>query len=119
MGLYESGENYLETILLLQERNGFVRSIDIANELDYSKPSISRAMHVLAESGYITMPRGGKITLTKKGELRAKEIYERHEIITKFLSCVLGVSPEVAEHDACRIEHIISDEVLEKMKVQL
>ncbi|HOA42928.1 MAG TPA: metal-dependent transcriptional regulator [Bacillota bacterium] len=116
MGIYESGENYLETILLLERRNGTVRSIDIANELDYSKPSISRAMSILKESGYIWMEKNGDIHLTEKGRARANSIYERHRLITEYLMRALGVDRETAEEDACRIEHVISETSFEKIK---
>ena len=116
MPIYESGEDYLETILLLHEKTGFVRSVDIACELNYSKPSISRAMNILKESGYITVQAGGQILLTEEGRKKAESIYERHVNITRFLEEVLSVSHENAEHDACKIEHIISDESYEKLK---
>ncbi|MBP0957131.1 MAG: metal-dependent transcriptional regulator [Oscillospiraceae bacterium] len=114
--MYESGEDYLETILLLHEKTGFVRSVDIACELNYSKPSISRAMNILKESGYITVQAGGQILLTEEGRKKAESIYERHVNITRFLEKVLSVSQENAEHDACKIEHIISEESYEKLK---
>lgn len=116
MPIYESGEDYLETILLLHEKTGFVRSVDIACELNYSKPSISRAMNILKESGYITVQAGGQILLTEEGRKKAESIYERHVNITRFLEEVLSVSQENAEHDACKIEHIISEESYEKLK---
>lgn len=114
--VHESGENYLETILILQERLDIVRSIDMANELGYTKPSVSRAVRLLKERGYITVGRGGAIRLTETGLKEAKAIYERHNVITKFFSEILGVDPETAEKDACRIEHIISKESFEKIK---
>ena len=116
MPIYESGEDYLETILLLHEKTGFVRSVDIAGELNYSKPSISRAVNILKENGFITVGAGGQILLTQKGEKKAEAVYERHVIITDFFEKVLGVSHENAEHDACKIEHIISDESYSKLK---
>lgn len=116
MPIYESGEDYLETILLLHEKTGFVRSVDIACELNYSKPSISRAVNILKESGYITVEAGGQILLTEEGRKKAESIYERHVSITHFLEDVLNVSHENAEHDACKIEHIISEESYEKLK---
>ena len=115
MTLRESGEDYLETILILHEKTGFVRSIDIANELGYSKPSISRAMGILKEHGFITVEQSGQILLTKEGKKRAGEVYARHLLLTKFLSKVLGVSAENAENDACYIEHVISQETFEKL----
>lgn len=117
--VHESGENYLETILILQERLGVVRSIDMANELGYTKPSVSRAVKLLKERGCITVGRGGAITLTEAGLNEAKAIYERHNIITKFFVEVLGVDLETAEEDACRIEHIISEKSFEKIKQKM
>lgn len=116
MSIYESGEDYLETILLLNRKTGYVRSIDIANELNYSKPSISRAMNILKEDGFITVENGGQIVLTEQGRAKAEAVYERHVTITAFFEDLLGVSPENAEHDACKIEHIISDESYDKLK---
>jgi len=116
MPIYESGEDYLETILRLHNKTGFVRSVDIACELNYSKPSISRAVNILKESGYITVGSGGQILLTELGKAKAESVYERHVVITGFLENVLKVSRENAEHDACKIEHIISEESYEKLK---
>ena len=109
--MYESGENYLETILMLKEKQGTVRSIDIARTLNFSKPSVSRAVGILKDDGYITMERGGGIELTEKGKEKAADIYERHQLLTEFLKKVAGVSEEIAEEDACKMEHILSDEV--------
>ena len=117
MNLHESGENYLETILLLKQQKGEVRSVDIAAELDYSKPSVSRAMGILRESGYITMDQNGLIHFTEKGLRRAEGVYERHRIIGKFLKMSLGLDPAVADTDACRIEHILSPETFERIKL--
>ncbi|MFA9380555.1 MAG: metal-dependent transcriptional regulator [Acetanaerobacterium sp.] len=117
MVMQESGENYLETILVLHQRSGYVRSIDIASELGFTKPSISRAMSILRENGYITMDdKNGQILLTDKGREKAEKVYERHCMITRYLTEVLGVSPETADTDACRIEHIISQESFDRMK---
>ena len=116
MPIYESGEDYLETILLLHRKTGFVRSVDIAAELNYSKPSISRAMNILKDDGFITVESGGQIMLTEKGKAKAESIYERHVIITEFFEKVLDVDHEIAAHDACKIEHIISDESYQKLK---
>ncbi|WP_346888399.1 metal-dependent transcriptional regulator [Clostridium sp. UBA1056] len=116
MKIHESGENYLETILLLQRKKGSVRSIDIANELDYTKASISRAMGILKKAEYINMERSGEITLTEKGMKKASEIYERHTLITKYLMDTLNIDEEIADQDACRIEHILSNEAFEKIK---
>ena len=108
----ESVEDYLETILMLRERNGLVRSIDIARQLDYSKPSISRAMGLLREKNYIVMDREGWITLTDEGYEMARRVYDRHQLLTTWLTA-LGVTPKIAAEDACRIEHDISDETFE------
>lgn len=116
MKIHESGEDYLETILLLYQKNGSVRSIDIATELEYTKPSVSRAMKILKQEGLITVESSGNIVLTEDGLDRAEKIYERHQIITKFLVEKLDVSKDIAEKDACRIEHIISPETFKKMK---
>lgn len=119
MKIYESGENYLETILLLSKKKGSVRSVDIANELEYTKPSVSRAMRILKEADLIVVEKNGNILLTEAGLKKAQEIYERHQIITRFLIEVLDVSIETAEKDACRIEHIISAETFGKIKEKL
>lgn len=116
MKLQESGEMYLETILVLQDRNGYVRSIDIANELDYSKPSVSRAMNILKKAGYILMERNGKISLTEKGSQTAHDIYKRHLLIAKYLMLTLGIDEETANGDACRIEHVLSEESFSKIQ---
>ncbi len=116
MKLQESGENYLETIFLLNQKNGFVRSIDVANELNFSKPSISRAMRILKEAGFILIEKNGQIHLTETGYHRAKAIYERHCLIKDFLIQTLQISDDLADKDACRIEHVISDETFEQMK---
>lgn len=116
MSIHESGENYLETILILQNKNGSVRSIDIATELDYTKASISRAMSILKKSGYITMETGGNIHLTEIGKEKANQIYERHRLITKFLMASLDIDEDIAVSDACRIEHVISQESFDKIK---
>lgn len=116
MKIQESGENYLETILMLQKKNGSVRSIDVANELQYTKASISRAMSILKKAGYIIMEEGGNLILTEKGYDTANKIYERHELITEFLMASLGIDEETAAKDACRIEHVISEETFYKIK---
>lgn len=115
MKIQESAENYLETILMLKEEKGAVRSIDIARKMDFSKPSISRAMSLLRENGYITMDKEGLIDLTDAGMEIASRIYERHRLLSKWL-VALGVSPETASEDACRIEHDVSDETFQKIK---
>lgn len=114
--MYESGENYLETILMLQNRNGNVRSIDIARELNFSKPSVSRAVGLLKQSGFILIDDNGFITLSESGTEEAKRIYERHTTLTEFFVKTAGVSQEVAEEDACRVEHVISDETFQGIK---
>ena len=115
MHIYESSENYLEAVLMLEEKNGYVRSIDIANELNFSKPSVSIAMKKLRENGYIEMDGSSLITLTADGRAIAERVYERHRTLTNLL-LALGVSPENARADACRIEHDLSDESWEKIK---
>lgn len=117
--MHESGENYLETILILHQRQGYVRSIDIANELDFTKPSISRAVGILKNDGYITVEPNGNILLTEKGQSKAESIYDRHLTITAFLNQVLNVDLETAESDACRIEHVISPTTFDKIKESL
>ena len=116
MSIHESGEDYLETILILHKNTGFVRSIDIANELGYSKPSISRAVGILKNDGYITVEPNGQIILTDSGKAKAEQVYERHLMLRKFLTDILGVSSENSEQDACRMEHILSEETYEKLK---
>ena len=114
--MYESGENYLETILVLSKKNSSVRSIDIARELNFSKPSVSRAMGLLRESGHIEMDSSGGIVLTKLGLEKASSVLERHHILTQFLQKTTGVSEEIAENDACKMEHIISEDVFVGIK---
>ena len=117
MEIYESAEDYLEAILMLKQRNGHVRSVDVAEELGYSKASISVAMKKLRENGYIAMDKEG-ITLLPSGEAIAEHIYERHKFFTElFIS--IGVNPKTAREDACRIEHGISDETFSKLKEAL
>ena len=115
MNIYESAENYLEAILRLREANGMVRSIDIANHLGFSKPSVSVAMKKLRESGYIAMDEDGLISLCPAGEEIARRIYERHQLLTEFFTR-LGVDPEVAAADACKVEHDLSEETFQKIK---
>jgi len=117
MKLQESGENYLETILILQNQKGFVRSIDIAKELGYTKASVSRAMSILKKTDYITMEENGQILLTEKGFEKATEIYERHTLISKFLIHTLDIDEQTANIDACRIEHVISINTFNKIKL--
>ena len=115
MKIRESAEDYLESILVLKKTKGIVRSIDIVRYMDYSKPSVSRAMSLLRENAYITMQKDGWIELTEEGQAIAEKIYERHDLLTKWL-VALGVPQEIAAEDACRIEHDISPETFEKLK---
>jgi Mn-dependent DtxR family transcriptional regulator len=115
MEIHESAEDYLEAILMLKERIGQVRSIDIVNEMGYSKPSISIAMKHLRESGFIRMDSYGYITLTDAGMKIAQRIYTRHKLLTKLL-VNLGVNEKTAAADACKIEHDLSDETFDKLK---
>ena len=118
MKIQESAENYLETILMLKEEKGAVRSIDIARKMDFSKPSISRAMSRLRENGYITMDQEGWLGLTDAGREIAERIYERHRLLTEWLTA-LGVDPEVAREDACRMEHDISAETFDCIRAHI
>ena len=115
MKIHESAENYLETILVLQQRNGSVRSIDIANELEFSKPSVSVAMKNLRLNGYIEVDAAGQIRLLPEGRAIAEAVLEKHKMMTACL-VALGVSEEVAAEDACRIEHVLSNESFEAIK---
>lgn len=115
MRIHESAENYLETILMLGIKNPYVRSIDIANELGFSKPSVSVAMKNLRENGYVNVDSEGYITLTEKGRQIAETMYERHKWISNWL-IRLGVDETTAVEDACRIEHVISAESFEAIK---
>ena len=115
MKIQESAENYLEAILIIHNRQGNVRSIDIANELGFSKPRVSVAMKNLRTNGYIEVDKEGFITLLDKGREIADKIYERHTLLSAWL-VRMGVSPEVAAEDACRIEHVISAETFERLK---
>ncbi|WP_312814112.1 metal-dependent transcriptional regulator [Sedimentibacter sp.] len=115
MKIQESAEMYLETILILSKKNHQVRSIDIANELNYAKPSVSVAMKNLRENGYIEMDSDLYITLTEKGRAIAEEMYERHTLLSEWL-IFLGVDKKVATEDACRIEHVLSAESFEAIK---
>lgn len=118
MKIHESAENYLETILMLQKSKGSVRSIDIANELEYSKPSVSIAMKNLRENGYIETDSDGYITLLGKGADIAEKMYERHILLSDWLTS-LGVTRNTALKDACRIEHVISEESFEAIKAHV
>ena len=118
MKIQESAENYLEAILQLQEEHGSVRSIDVVQHLGFSKPSVSRAMSLLRENGYVLMDRDGLLTLTDAGREIAERIYERHKLLTRWLE-FLGVDPDRATADACRMEHAVSNETFEKMKAHI
>ncbi len=119
MKIQESGENYLETILLLEMRNGTVRAVDVANELGYSKPSVTRAMGVLKKAGLVDQELYGTIQLTEAGRKRANEIYDRHVLIKEFLMTVLSLDARTAETDACRIEHIVSQTTIDRIRALL
>ena len=115
MRLLESGEMYIESIYVLSKEKKTVRAIDVGEHLGYSKPSVSRALGILREGGFVTVGENGHLSLTESGESIAKKIYERHTLIASFLVS-LGVSEDIATEDACRIEHDISDESFEAIK---
>lgn len=115
MKIHQSAENYLETILMLTNRNGSCRSIDIANELGFSKPSVSIAMKNLRENGYIDVMGDGRIMLLEPGRKIAENLYERHTVLTKAF-IALGVASDIASEDACKIEHIISEETFQAIR---
>lgn len=115
MPLQESGEMYLESIYVLQKKKGNVRSIDISEYMGYSKPSVSRAVGLLKDGGYITVQKDGVLNLTQEGLEIAEKIYERHTIITNLLMA-LGVDKETAAVDACRVEHVISEKTFDAIK---
>ena len=116
--IQESAENYLEAILVLTQKNGQVRSIDVAHYTGFSKPSISRAVGLLRDNGYVSIDQNGLLCLTDAGRTIAETIYERHTVLTELLT-MLGVSPETAAEDACRIEHVISQESFEKIRAHV
>ena len=118
MQLHESAEMYLETIYQLSLEKGSVRSVDVAESMGYSKPSISRAVGLLKQGGYLLMEKDGSLTLTESGLAIAQKVFERHTILTRILMR-LGVSEKVASEDACKIEHVISDETFDAMKRHL
>ena len=115
MQIYESAEDYLESILIIQEKKGIVHSIDIAEEKHFSKASVSVAMKKLRENGYITMEKNGELTLLPPGRAIAEKIYERHKVLTDFFQS-LGVDEETAAKDACKVEHDLSEVTFEKLK---
>ncbi len=114
--MHESGEDYIETIYLLKKKRGTVRSIDVANELGFSRPSVSRAVGILKDNGLITVADDGELVLTEEGLKTAKSVYEKHKNLTTFLMMTTGVDETIAENDACRIEHIISPETFKGIK---
>lgn len=116
MQINESGEMYLEILLKLECEDKKVRSIDVANELNYSRSSVNKAMNILKEKGYITQQPYGAIYLTSSGRNKAKGIYEKHKCIKKFLEKALNIDSQIAESDACKIEHIISNETFKAIK---
>ena len=115
MGMHESGEMYLEAILVLSKKNGFVRSVDVSEYLGYSKPSVSRAVGILKKGNYILVEKDGSLSLTESGKEIAEKIFERHTVLSRLL-VALGVSEETAAADACKLEHAISDESFEAIK---
>ena len=112
----ESTEMYLENILVLSQKTGSVRAIDIARYSGYSKPSVSRAMGILEKDGYIEFGIGNMINLTEKGQEKASDVYSRHQLLTKFLVKITGIPDDQAEKNACRIEHVIDSDVVEGIK---
>lgn len=114
--IQESGENYLETILLLSKELPLVRAIDLADAMAFTKPSVSRAIHILEDKGLLTIGSDGGLLLTKEGLARAEAVYERHRVIRNFLEEILGVSAKSAEEDACRMEHVICEETFDRIK---
>lgn len=115
MHLQESAEMYLETIYVLSQKSGSVRSVDVAEHMGYSKPSVSRAVGLLKQGGYVTMGADGLLTLTPEGVETAKNIFERHTVLSQFLQSI-GVGEQTAAKDACKIEHVISQETLIAIK---
>ena len=115
MHLQESGEMYIETIYVLSQSSGFVRAVDVGERMGFSKPSVSRALKILRENGYITVDTKGGITLTKAGRDVAERMYERHHVISSLLMKI-GVDPDIAIEDSCKIEHVISEDTFNKIK---
>ena len=118
MKIQESGENYLEMIYVLSNETGYVRSVDIAHALSFSKPSVSRAMSILKKAGHIKMDSEGQIELTSSGRQIAESVYNRHRLLTDYL-VALGVDNDTAAADACRMEHVISQETFEKIEAHI
>lgn len=115
MRLHESAEMYLETIYVLSKKGGSVRSIDVAEEMGYSKPSVSRAVGLLKSGGYLTVEGDGSLVLTDEGRAAAQRVFERHTVLSQFLS-LIGVNENIASEDACKMEHVISDETVFAIK---
>ncbi len=115
MPLHESAEMYLETIYVLSQKTGTVRSIDIAEHMGYSKPSVSRAVSLLKKGGYLTAEADGHLSLTESGREAAKKIFERHTVLSDFLA-LIGVEDEIAVKDACKIEHVVSEQTIAAIK---
>ena len=113
--LRKSGEDYLEAILFIEEEKGIVKSVDIATYLGVSKPSVNKALTILQGMGYVSKPNYSQVTITQEGRKKAKAVAQKHSALTRLLTDVLGVSEEVAEKDACKIEHDISEETTEKL----
>lgn len=113
--LRKSGEDYLEAILFIEEEKGIVKSVDIATYLGVSKPSVNKALTILQEMGYVRKPNYSQVTITQEGRKKAKAVAQKHSALTRLLTDVLGVSEEVAEKDACKIEHDISEETTQKL----
>ena len=113
--LRKSGEDYLEAILFIEEEKGIVKSVDIATYLGVSKPSVNKALTILQEMGYVSIPNYSQVTITQEGRKKAKAVAQKHSALTRLLTDVLGVSEEVAEKDACKIEHDISEETTQKL----
>ena len=116
MELHRAGEDYLKAILILQKQNHAVRSLDVAEMLSVTKPSVSRAMKLLREGGFLTMDADKRISLTEAGREAAEQVFEKHRVLTECL-VTMGVDPGIAEKDACRMEHLISPETLKQMKI--
>lgn len=114
--MHESGEDYLETILMIKNRKGSVRSIDVARELGFSRPSVSRAISILQNDGFVIKKEDGELVLTEIGIEKATAVYDRHTTLTKFIQMVCGVDETIAEEDACRIEHVIHEETFAGIK---